>query len=130
VLTSDIKQELNNLSSELKEIAKMRWDYLTKMVRFSLAAWIFGFACFFSAILYLTPRPSLSPPALSLLLPGEAAALIIIAIRLRSYDLEIRKLKEARRKLLLEYQKLILTHIKRTVRGEISLLAKPSGESG
>ncbi len=126
---NDIKQELDNLSAELREIGRARWTYLNEMLRFSVAAWIFGFACFFSTVLYLTPElPLLYPSSFSLLVVGEAAALAIIGLRVRRFDLEIRKLANARRKLLLEYQKLVLSYVKRVVKEGIPLLAKAPGK--
>jgi uncharacterized protein with HEPN domain len=126
---SDIKQELDNLSAELREIGRERWAYLNEMLRFSVAAWIFGFACFFSTVLYLSPQLVLFYPGpFSFLLLGEAAALVIIGLRMRRFDLEIKKLASARRKLLLEYQKLVLSHVKRMVREGMPLLAKAPGK--
>ena len=130
-MIGDIKQELDNLSSELREIMRARWNYLVEMLRFSVAAWIFGFVCFFSTLLYLAPAPLIFyPGSFSLLLIGESAALIIIGLKLRKYDREMKRLAEARRKLLIEYQKLVLSYVKRTVKEGLLLLAKPSGKSG
>jgi uncharacterized protein with HEPN domain len=130
-MIEDIKQELDNLSSELREIVRTRWNYLVEMLRFSVAAWIFGFACFFTTVLYLAPAPLIFyPSSFSLLLIAEAAALVIIGLRLRRYDREMKRLAEARRRLLIEYQKLVLSYVKRTVKEGLLVLAKPSSKSG
>lgn len=88
------------------------------MLKFGLAAWIFGLATFFFAIVVINLQALMTTynvwvPLLTIAL---AAPVAITVIMIRKFARKIRYLERLRRGLLTEYEEAILKRVKKMIR--------------
>lgn len=113
----EIKRRIQTADRELRHLNEVQWIYSKRMLKFGMAAWIFGLATFFSAVIVmdaqlLTPTYSIWLP---LLIIGLAAPVVITATMIRKFALKIKQLERIRRDLLGEYEKAILKRVEHMV---------------
>jgi hypothetical protein len=108
-----IKRELDILERELNHLIEIQWTYAKRMLKFGVASWIFGLSVFFSAIVILGASLLGGIPPISIFLLAFAAAvpILITAVRIRKFDIIIKRQECMRRGLLAGYQRAILKRI-------------------
>lgn len=113
----EVKRKLQATYRELHQLNEEQWSYSKHMLKFSVAAWIFGIFSFFSAITILdlsllgTTLPLWAP----LLISALAAPVALAAILVRKFAVRIKKLKVLRRKLLTDYEKAKLASVREII---------------
>lgn len=115
---ADIKHELSVVERELGNLVKFQWGYAKGMLKFGIAAWIFGLAIFASTLLiYRGPELILGAPGISLsLLVGAAAAPVVITvIMLQKHRLKMKRLERIRKGLLSEYERTLLREVEENI---------------
>lgn len=105
-----LKRELEVLERELNHLIEIQWTYAKRMLKFGVAAWVFGLSLFFSAIIIsdvtlLSKTPAIS---ISLIILAAAAPIFITVALVRKFAGKIRRLERVRRMMLMEYEKAIL----------------------
>ncbi|KUO41494.1 MAG: hypothetical protein AVW06_01310 [Hadesarchaea archaeon DG-33-1] len=105
-----LKRELEVLERELNHLIEIQWVYAKRMLKFGVAAWVFGLSLFFSAIIIsdvtlLSKTPAIS---ISLIILAAAAPIFITAALIRKFAGKIRRLERVRRMMLTKYEKAIL----------------------
>ncbi len=105
-----LKRELEVLERELNHLIEIQWAYAKRMLKFGVAAWVFGLSLFFSAIIIsdvtlLSKTPAIS---ISLIILAAAAPIFITAALIRKFAGKIRRLERVRRMMLMKYEKAIL----------------------
>ncbi len=116
----EIKRRIQTADRELRHLNEVQWIYSKRMLKFGMAAWIFGLSTFFFAIIILNAQ-LLSPTYhiwLPLLIIGLAAPVAITASLIRKFAVKIRQLERIRRGLLSEYEKAILKRVEHIVTGK------------
>lgn len=109
-----IKRELEIAERELRRITKFQWTYAKRMLKFGFASWIFGVSTFFSTIIIynssLLSETSASI-AWSLLIFAAAVPVMIIAVLIRKFVAQIKRLERVRKALLVEYERAIMKRV-------------------
>ncbi|KXA95788.1 hypothetical protein AKJ38_04305 [candidate division MSBL1 archaeon SCGC-AAA259I14] len=108
---SKIREKVKTVEGEIEDLLSSQWSYAKRMLKFSLASWIFGISLFIATLLaYKGPEFLLKIPPLSLsLLVGACAAPITIAsMFLRNKNKKVEKLKDRKSKLLSQYEKALI----------------------
>lgn len=105
-----LKRELEVLERELSHLIEIQWAYAKQMLKFGVAAWVFGLSLFFSAIIIsdatlLSKTPAIS---ISLIILAAAAPIFINVMLVRKFTSKIKRLERVRRMMLIEYEKAIL----------------------
>ena len=109
-----IKRELEIAERELKHITDFQWIYAKRMLKFGLASWIFGVSTFFSVLIVYNPSlvsGTSSPVAWSLLIFAAAVPVMIVAVLIRRFVVEIKRLERIRKALLGEYERALLKRV-------------------
>ncbi|MDI6642790.1 MAG: hypothetical protein QMD95_01900 [Candidatus Hodarchaeaceae archaeon] len=116
----EIKRRIQTTDRELRHLNEIQWVYSKRMLKFGMAAWIFGLSTFFSAVIVMDAQ--LLVPTYSIWLPllilALAAPVAITAALIRKFALKIRYLERIRRDLLAEYEKAILKRVEHMVVGK------------
>jgi len=100
--TGALKRRLGSTERELHHLKETQRSYVKKMVKFGLAAWIFGLSAFFFATvmtnieLFGGPLPIWT----SLLVVVPAAPLTITAVFVRKFVAKVKRIERVRRGLL------------------------------
>ena len=83
------------------------------MLKFGVAAWVFGLSLFFSVIIISDPTLLSKTPAItiSLIVLAAVAPIFITVVRIRKFGIKIKRLERVRRTLLAEHQKAVLKRI-------------------
>jgi membrane protein implicated in regulation of membrane protease activity len=110
---ADIRRELRVVERELSNLIRIQWTYAKRMLKFGMAAWIFGLCTFFLAIVILNPGLIWEAPLLAapLLVIAAAAPVLITAVVIRKFSYKIKRLERIRRGLLVQYEKAVLKRI-------------------
>jgi membrane protein implicated in regulation of membrane protease activity len=110
---ADIRRELRVVERELSNLIRIQWTYAKRMLKFGMAAWIFGLCTFFLAIVILNPGLIWEAPLLAapLLVIAAAAPVLITAVVIRKFSYKIKRLERIRRGLLMQYEKAVLKRI-------------------
>lgn len=113
--SADIKRQLRIVEHDLHHMTEAQWSYAKSMLKFGLAAWVFGLSAFFFAILIMDAElfGAAQPAWTSLLVVALAAPVIVTAMLVRKFAIKIKRLERIRRGLLAEYQKAVLRHVER-----------------
>jgi hypothetical protein len=108
-----MKRELEILERELNHLIKIQWTYAKRMLKFGVASWIFGVSVFFLAIVILCASllERIPPISISLLTFAAAVPILITAVRIRRFDIIIKRQECMRGTLLAGYQRAILKRI-------------------
>lgn len=109
-----IKRELEIAERELRRITKFQWTYAKRMLKFGFASWIFGVSTFFSTIIiYNSSLLSGTSASIvwSLLIFAAAVPVMIIAVLIRKFVAQIKRLERVRKALLVEYERVILKRV-------------------
>jgi hypothetical protein len=109
-----IKRELEIAERELKRITEFQWTYAKRMLKFGFASWIFGVSAFFSVLIiydYKILGGTLISTAWPLLVLAAAVPVIIIAVLIRKFVAEAKRLERVRKALLSEYERVILRRV-------------------
>jgi cell division protein FtsL len=109
-----IKRELEIAERELKRITEFQWMYAKRMLKFGFASWIFGVSAFFSVLTIYDSRllsGTSASIAWPLLVLAAAVPVIIIAVFIRKFVAEIKRLERVRKALLSEYERVILRRV-------------------
>lgn len=112
-----IKRQIQTTDRELRHLNEIQWIYSKRMLKFGMAAWIFGLATFFSAVTIMDAE-LLGPTYhiwLPLLIIALAAPIAITATLIRKFAVKIRRLERIRRSLLAEYEKAIVRRVEEMV---------------
>ncbi len=110
----EIKRKLRIIEEELDNLSDIEWIYAKRLLKYGVAAWIFGIAAFISALMifygpdFFTATPA---TAYSLLILAGAAPVILSVIFIRRYRKEMEKLDGIREKLLSDYEKALLDKV-------------------
>ncbi len=109
----DIKRQVRTTERELHRLKETQWSYVKNMLKFGLAAWVFGLSFFFLAIVMMNIKLFGEAPLLwtPLLVGVPAAPVTITAVSVRKFAVKIKRLERTRRDLLLKYQKTALRHM-------------------
>ena len=112
-----IKQQLQTTDRELRHLNELQWIYSKRMLKFGMAAWIFGLCTFFFAVVVINIQllGTTYHIWLPLLIIALAAPVAITATLIRKFAVKIRHLERVRRDLLTEYEKAILKRVERIV---------------
>lgn len=110
---AEIRRELKIVERELSGLIRIQWTYAKRMLKFGMAAWIFGLCTFFLAIIVLNPGLIWEAPLLAapLLIVAAAAPVLITAVVIRKFSYKIKRLERIRRALLTQYEKAVLKRI-------------------
>jgi len=99
--------------------------YIEKMLKFGLAAWVFGLSIFFFAIVMVNVELFGAPPVwISLLVAVPAAPLTITAVFIRKHAVKTKRLESIRHGLMTKYKKAALRPV------ELRVVRKLEGLSG
>jgi len=113
-----IKHELQVIERELDNVNKLQWGYAKHMLKFGIAAWVFGVATFASALIIyggpelITDTPPLS---ISLLILAAAVPIFITVFTIQKFSRRIKRLEHIRRSLLAEYERTLLKEVGKLV---------------
>ncbi len=116
----DVKQRIQAADRELRHLNEVQWIFSKRMLKFGMAAWMFGLSTFFLAVVLMGAQ-LLAPTYhiwLPLLILGLAAPIVITASLIRKFSLKIRQLERIRRDLLAEYERAILKRVEHIVTGK------------
>ncbi len=113
--TGALKQQLQINERELHQTKQIQRLYVEKMLKFGLAAWVFGLSVFFLAIVIVNVELLGPLPVWTSLLVGvPAAPVTITGVFVRKFDVKIKRLERTRRELLTKkYKKIRPRHVKR-----------------
>jgi len=107
-ITGALKQQLQINERELHQMKKIQWLYVKKMLKFGLAAWVFGLSVFFFAIVMVNVELLGPLPVWTSLFVGiPAAPVTITAVFVRKFGVKTKRLERIRRKLLAKKHKKI-----------------------
>ena len=108
-----LKRELEVLENELSHLIETQWTYAKRMLKFGAASWVFGLSLFFLGIIISNvAMPNKMPPlAISLLVFAAALPVIITLVMIHKFTKKIRRLEHTRRKLLMEYERVLLKRV-------------------
>ncbi len=114
----EIKRKIQIVEDELENLSNIEWVYAKRLLKYGLAAWVFGLSAFVSSlIIYQGPEIILNAPPLSfsfLFLAG-AAPVIISIILIQRYRKEMDELEKIREKLLSEYESVLLKKVEENI---------------
>jgi len=98
--------------------------YIEKMLKFGLAAWVFGLSVFFFAIVMVNVELFGAPPVwISLLVAVPAAPLTITAVFIRKHAVKTKRLKRIRHGLMTKYKKAALRPVRLKIMRELEGLS-------
>nr|AGF93412.1 membrane protein containing ATP-binding region, ATPase-like protein [uncultured organism] len=115
----EVKNRLQITKEKIEEMLKSQWAYAKKMLKFSLASWIFGVSVFAAfTVIYLGGFAFIIealPLVISFLIGGLAVPIIISAILIGKKRKKIRKLDSIKSDLVSNYEKAIIASEKRKI---------------
>lgn len=116
----DIKRRIQTSDRELRHLNEVQWVFSKRLLKFGMAAWIFGLSAFFSAIVIMNAEllGSTYQVWVPIIIIALAAPVIITASLIRKFAIKIRQLERIRRGLLAEYEKAILKRVEHIVTGK------------
>jgi hypothetical protein len=108
-----VKRELEILERELNHLIGIQWTYTKHMLKFGAASWIFGLSMFFLTVIISDASllGRMPPISMSLLIFAAAVPILITVVRIRKFDIKIKRLERVRRTLLVGYQRAVLERI-------------------
>ncbi len=113
----DIKNRLKATKGKLEELLTSQWTYARRMLKFSLASWIFGISIFaVLTVIYFRGFSFLSnalPLVVSFFVGGLAVPIIITAALLGKKRKKIQKLDSMKSNLISNYEKALIASEKR-----------------
>ena len=123
--SKDVKQQLQITERELHRLKKDQLSYVKNMLKFGLAAWIFGLSAFFLAVVMMDVKLFGGAPLLwtPLLVGVPAAPVAITAVSVRKFAVKIKRLDHTRHDLLVKVRKAVLRHM------ELEIAQKSAGLS-
>lgn len=112
-----IKRELQIANRELHHLTEAQWSYAKHMLKFGLAAWVFGISVFLCSIVLADAQllGETQPVWTSLLVLALAAPVVVTAVLVRKFSVKIKRLERIRRGLLTEYEKAVLKRVGRII---------------
>ncbi len=112
-----LKQQLQAAGRELTRLQGLQWVYSKRMLKFGMAAWIFGLFTFFSAILLMDARLLTTTYNLwvPLLIIAFAIPVLITVVMIRKFVRKIKYLERLRQGLLTEYERALLKRVEKMI---------------
>ncbi|MFQ6129629.1 MAG: hypothetical protein ACE5OT_02320 [Candidatus Hadarchaeaceae archaeon] len=119
-----IKRRLQITERELRHLKSTQRLYVGKMLKFGLAAWVFGLSVFFFMIVMVNAKLFGPPPVwISLLVGVPAAPVTITAVFIRKFAVKTKHLERIRHRLLAKYKKVTLQPVRLKIMRELEELS-------
>lgn|GEM_PF-1651687 len=110
----DIKRKLNVIEDELENISSVQWVYAKRLLKYGIAAWIFGIAAF-AVTMAIFWGPGVifdaSPLIYSLLIIAGAAPILVSVVFIRRFREKSNRLEGLRDNLLNNYEAALLDKV-------------------
>lgn len=113
----ELKRQLQAAGRELSHLQGLQWVYSKRMLKFGMAAWIFGLFTFFSAIFLMDARLLTTTYNLwvPLLIIALAIPVMITVVMIRKFARKIKYLERLRQGLLTEYERALLKRVEKMI---------------
>ncbi len=112
-LAPEVKRKIQAADRQLQHLTDAQWSYSKRMLKFGMAAWVFGMSSFFSTItvLDLGLLGNTFSMWLPLLITALAAPIATTGFLVRKFSVRMKRLEILRRKLLAEYERAKLASV-------------------
>ncbi len=115
----EIRRKIEVVEEELQNLSDVEWGYAKRLLKYGLAAWVFGLSVFlFSLVSFRGPEILWGAPPLtfSLLIIAGAAPVIFTSFFIQRYRKEKTDLGKIRGDLLNNYEKMLLKKLEEDIR--------------